>query len=256
MDLTIETVQNYYEKWTNHYISDFGDVFQALQTENPQDLIDYICDVAEIKDGQRILDAGCGVGGPAIRIAKNVDVHIEALNISKNQIDIARDNLRTSDIVGAIDFVEGDFHKIEERYDRDSFDRVLFLESLVHSNNPLSAIAASRAVLKKGGILYIKDLFEGPKDPENRGRVEYPISKINEQFALKIRPLGEMIQNLTESGFEIIGCQFPKVQANFDRGNRFTARHGIRLVPDQEGPWEDRGFIFLSWIEIICRKVY
>jgi len=256
MNLTVESVKNYYEQWTEDYISDFGDIFQALQTANPQDLIDYICEVAEIEDGQKVIDAGCGIGGPAIRIAKNLDVQIEALNISKKQLSIAEDNLRTADIVGKVNFVEEDFHKLEELYDRESFDRVLFLESLVHSNSPQLAISAARAVLKKGGILYIKDLFEGPKDPENRGRVEYPISKINEQFALKIRHLGETIQHLTESGFEIMSCQYPKVQANFDRGNRFTARHGIRLLPNQERPWEDKGFIFLSWIEIICKRVY
>ncbi|MEG4805112.1 class I SAM-dependent methyltransferase [Microcoleus sp. ARI1-B5] len=83
---TSEDVERYYQKWTDRYIEGFGKVFQALLTKNVEDLIHYIAQTIGVRDGMKVLDAGCGVCGPAIILAEKYHIHIEAVTISETQV--------------------------------------------------------------------------------------------------------------------------------------------------------------------------
>lgn len=251
-----KTVEQYYEEWTPRYIDDFGPIFQALQTDRPEELIEYIARVSGMMDGKKVLDAGSGIGGPSIIWAKHYNVQIDALTISPTQAEMTRENIAKENLKGKINVTVGDFHKLEDYFPNDHFDSVYFLESLVHSHDPEMVIRSVRNVLKQHGILYIKDLFVGPSDPEHPGQTDYPIQKIEEQFALRIRKAGDILNLLAENGFQIEFCRQPEVQKNFDRGNLFTARHLMKLLPDQTGPWMDQGLTFLHWLEIRAERRY
>lgn len=251
-----EEVKSYYENWTDKYVEDFGIIFQALQTQNQEELIDYIGQQLQLQDGMKVLDAGCGVGGPALLLAEHYDIDLQAITISPVQVEMAEAEKAKRSLKGSVQFEELDFHKIGERYEANSFDRIYFLESLVHSNDPKLVIEACRKVLKPEGTLYIKDLFYGPDDPANPGQTEYPVQKINEQFTLKIRKVGDIINMLTEAGFELQFCKKLDVEKDFDRGNLFTAKYLFKLLPDQDGPWIHKGLRFLHWLEISCKKEF
>jgi cyclopropane fatty-acyl-phospholipid synthase-like methyltransferase len=62
-------------------------VIQAFRTKNVNDYLDYTIESAELKNGQSILDAGCGVGGPASYIASKLNVDIQGITISEVQAD-------------------------------------------------------------------------------------------------------------------------------------------------------------------------
>jgi ubiquinone/menaquinone biosynthesis C-methylase UbiE len=251
-----KSVEQYYEEWTQKYIDDFGHIFQALQTDRPEELIEYMARVSGMADGKRILDAGSGIGGPSIIWAKNYHVQIDALTISPTQAALTKENIAKETLKGKISVTIGDFHKLENYFPENSFDAVYFLESLVHSHDPAAVIRSVRQVLKQHGIIYIKDLFVGPNDPAHPGQTDYPIKKIEEQFALRIRKSGDILNTLAENGFQIEFCRQPEVQRNFDRGNLFTAKHLLKLLPDQTGPWMDQGLTFLHWLEIRAERRY
>ena len=48
-----------------------------------------IADMAGIAAGQRVLDVGCGVGGPAIRLARATNCTVVGINVSQSQIQQA-----------------------------------------------------------------------------------------------------------------------------------------------------------------------
>jgi cyclopropane fatty-acyl-phospholipid synthase-like methyltransferase len=74
---SVEEVKRYYETWTDPYIESFGDFFQALQTKNPKDYIKYFIKKTGIRKDMMLLDAGCGIGGPATTLASLIRVNIE-----------------------------------------------------------------------------------------------------------------------------------------------------------------------------------
>src|SRR6187402_2801044 len=58
-------VAAFYNQNTDKFLEVYGEVIQAFRTKDVSIYLDYTIENAELKDGQKILDAGCGVGGPA-----------------------------------------------------------------------------------------------------------------------------------------------------------------------------------------------
>lgn len=62
-----------------------------------------------IRPGMKVLDVGCGVGGPAREIAKFTGAHITGLNLNEYQVSRATNYAKREGLSGCLDFVQGDF---------------------------------------------------------------------------------------------------------------------------------------------------
>lgn len=69
----------------------------------------YLAYMIGIKRGMKVLDVGCGVGGPAREIAKFTDCEITGLNINDYQIERARLYTEAEGLAKQVQFVKGDF---------------------------------------------------------------------------------------------------------------------------------------------------
>jgi len=69
----------------------------------------YLAAKIGIKDGDKVLDVGCGVGGPAREIAKFTGAHITGLNNNDYQIDRATRYAAKEGLSNQLKFVKGDF---------------------------------------------------------------------------------------------------------------------------------------------------
>src|SRR6266480_8097043 len=56
----------------------------------------------DIRSGQRILDAGCGVGGSAIWLAKTFDVEVVGITLADSQVDRARHHARQQGVADRV----------------------------------------------------------------------------------------------------------------------------------------------------------
>jgi cyclopropane fatty-acyl-phospholipid synthase-like methyltransferase len=75
-----------------------------------------------LKPGMRVLDVGCGVGGPAREIAGFADVTIVGLNNNDFQIGRANAKTRKAGLSDKVSFSKGDFMKLSEQFGEGSFD--------------------------------------------------------------------------------------------------------------------------------------
>lgn len=62
-----------------------------------------------LKGGMKVLDVGCGVGGPAREIARFADIHVTGLNINDYQIQRATLAAATAGMSDQLEFTKGDF---------------------------------------------------------------------------------------------------------------------------------------------------
>lgn len=62
-----------------------------------------------LRDGMRVLDVGCGVGGPAREIAKFAGVNIVGLNNNDYQIERAERYAANEGLSQQLSFTKGDF---------------------------------------------------------------------------------------------------------------------------------------------------
>jgi sterol 24-C-methyltransferase len=82
----------------------------------------YLASQMVLRPGMRVLDVGCGVGGPAREIAQFTDAQIVGLNNNDFQIGRARKYVKAAGLENQVTFVKGDFMKLSEQFGENSFD--------------------------------------------------------------------------------------------------------------------------------------
>jgi sterol 24-C-methyltransferase len=75
-----------------------------------------------LRPGMKVLDVGCGIGGPAREIARFTDTHVTGVNNNDYQLDRARKWTAKAGLTHLVDFKKGDFMKLSEQFGENSFD--------------------------------------------------------------------------------------------------------------------------------------
>ncbi|MDD5415487.1 MAG: methyltransferase domain-containing protein [Candidatus Daviesbacteria bacterium] len=119
-----------------------------------------IIELSEIKSGQVILDAGCGVGTLAFEI-KHIEpkAGVYGIDISRNHIHLASQYEDRDDSFCPIFSIQ-DYEHLAFR--SGTFDRIIFCESFIHSQDKTGLIQESSRILKSKGIITIADIFMHP----------------------------------------------------------------------------------------------
>jgi ubiquinone/menaquinone biosynthesis C-methylase UbiE len=110
-----------------------------------------------IKQGN-VLDIGTGSGLLAIELAKSTkdrSINITALDISSNMIKKAVENAREADVANRIKFVIGTAADLP--FPNEYFDAVISYASLHHWLDPVAVFNEVARVIKKDGIVIIRD---------------------------------------------------------------------------------------------------
>jgi len=122
---------------------------------------------ANVRNGTRVLDAGCGFGG-AIRLldATYEDLRIEGLNIDARQIARARQLVHGSTVRrNTVGFVVADACHLP--YASQSFDTLLAVECVFHFPSLTKFFEEAARVLKPGGRLVLSDFLSREDRPVN-----------------------------------------------------------------------------------------
>jgi ubiquinone/menaquinone biosynthesis C-methylase UbiE len=194
-------VEKYYNEWTQRYIDcGYGDVIQAHRPQDLNELLNYIGKNAGIKNGMKILDAGCGICGPAIYFATKFDVNITAVTNSIEQVKIAKSKINEQDLNDRIEIIQGDFHKLDTFLQKENFDLILMLESYGHAINKKMVLAGAQKVLKHEGSLYIKDYFkkEITGSRERKQSMKKFIENMNKYYSYNLPDLNKTIDILRQ----------------------------------------------------------
>lgn len=75
-----------------------------------------------LRPGQRVLDVGCGVGGPAREIARFSDANVVGVNNNEFQVLRARQKTAAAGLQDKVSFVKGNFMALAEQFGENSFD--------------------------------------------------------------------------------------------------------------------------------------
>lgn len=245
-----ESVGEYYDKTTDDYLATYGNTIQAFRPTNEDDLHKYVIESAGLKKHQKILDAGCGVGGPALFFAQKLNVDITGISISRHQIELAQKFTKEKWLLrGQVNFQTGDYHQMSQIVPESSMDRVLFLESLGHSHQPKVAIEEAFKVLKSGGGVYIKDFFPYElSDKATKEKYDQVVRNINAAYYYHVLDLNHTISQLRESGFEVGYIKKFEFADDIERRSAFESRLNIDLFGDIPE------FRVAEWLELFFIK--
>lgn len=125
---------------------------QALQRTN-----EVLARIAKISTKDKVLDAGCGVGGSSIWLAKNIGCDVTGITISKRQVDLAN-KYSNQEKISNVKFMEKDY--LHTGLKSGSFDIVWAVESICYSKEKKDFLKEAKRVLKSNGRLIMSDFFK------------------------------------------------------------------------------------------------
>lgn len=253
-DTHARQVGAFYDARHDAFLRVYGDVIQALRTRDVSDLLDQQAAWMALAPGEHLLDAGCGVGVPAMHFARVACVQVDAITISATQCADARARVERAGMTGRVTVRHGDYHRLRDYYAAGGFDVVVFLESFGHSRDTARLVAECWHVLKPGGRLYIKDLFvrvaPTPALAESIGR---EVARINEAYRYAVGDLGGLLGTLRAAGFAVSSLGEveldPDVFEDLAISNQFQELTGLARIHD----W-DRYVFPVDFFQIACVK--
>lgn len=199
-----DEVEKYYDEQTHNYMASYGNILQFSRPSSDLDLINYLSDSIGLEDGMKVLDAGCGVCGPAVEFAKRLHLKIEAITISNVQVNEAKKNINENTLKGSINVIKGDFAELDSYYSAETFDKIYFMETLGYSANLEKVIKSAISVLKKGGSIYIKDAFLAPLTNSESKRIQHENNQnIRIEYQYKVLDILDVFKIMRSQGLYV-----------------------------------------------------
>lgn len=117
----------------------------------------------------RVVDVGCGRGGPAVRLADEFEFEVTGVDLVPYNVARARANAREAGVDA--EFVVGDATNLP--FERDALAACVGVDSFVYLPDRAAAVAEVADVLRAGGVLVLSDLVvRSDLTPERRRAVE------------------------------------------------------------------------------------
>lgn len=161
----------------------------------------FLAAALSLRPGMRVLDAGCGVGGPAREIAACTGAHVTGVTINAGQVKLAQEANAAMGLGERVTMVQGDFTDLR-MFPDGHFDAVYAIEALCHSPDWGKTYGELRRVTKKGGRLAFWEEVLTPlydeeiqEHREVRGRIEFGASLV------RLLTSGQVLEELKKAGW-------------------------------------------------------
>lgn len=118
---------------------------------------EVMMEAASIRAADKVLDAGCGVGGSSIFLVMNAGCNVMGISLSEKQISQAKNNAQKNSVNDKIDFLQMDYCHTD--FPDASFDVVWGCESICYADTKEQFIKEAWRLLKPGGRLVVADGF-------------------------------------------------------------------------------------------------
>jgi cyclopropane fatty-acyl-phospholipid synthase-like methyltransferase len=116
----------------------------------------YLLSLADLREGESVLDISCGYGGTLRELAK-IGCQAKGIDISQVCVKEARRANAEAGLAGQISVEVGDFHNIQS--DADSWDACICQESIIHSTDRPRVFAEVYRILRPGGVFAFSDIL-------------------------------------------------------------------------------------------------
>ena len=165
-----ETVLNYFDNAMpiyqlyskNHLHFGIWNRTTESKEESLLNLTKFVCKLLDIQPGDRILDAGCGVGGSSNYIASTYGVSTIGINISRLQLHKARQLAHHMKNRSLIKYYQQDYTKTF--FPASSFTKIFGIESICHTPDKGKFLDEAYRLLKNEGKLVVADGFRKRED--------------------------------------------------------------------------------------------
>eukprot|EP00306_Pavlova_sp_CCMP459_P023223 CAMPEP_0185551920 /NCGR_PEP_ID=MMETSP1381-20130426/30426_1 /TAXON_ID=298111 /ORGANISM="Pavlova sp., Strain CCMP459" /LENGTH=433 /DNA_ID=CAMNT_0028164835 /DNA_START=20 /DNA_END=1321 /DNA_ORIENTATION=- len=151
-------VNAYYELATLFYEWGWGQSFHFAEKRKYENFVEsirrheyYLASQLEVKPGMKVLDVGCGIGGPYRNIAQFTGCDITGITLNEYQVKRANEINRSIELGDQVRSVQCDFMDMKPFGDN-SFDAVYAIEATCHAPVRQGVYSEIKRVLKPGAV--------------------------------------------------------------------------------------------------------
>ncbi|KAK8936793.1 Cycloartenol-C-24-methyltransferase 1 [Platanthera zijinensis] len=209
-DNCVDAVNKYYDLVTAFYEFGWGQSFHFAPRWKGESLKEsitrhehFIALQLGLKKGMKVLDVGCGIGGPLREISRFSLVSITGLNNNEYQITRGTELNCLAGLVHSCNFIKGDFMKMP--FPDNSFDAIYAIEATCHAPDAHGCYKEIYRVLKPGQCFAAYEwCLTDNYNPNNESH-----KKIKAEIELgsglsDIRSIRQCLDALKQAGFEVI----------------------------------------------------
>ncbi|GGV23305.1 delta(24)-sterol C-methyltransferase [Kitasatospora herbaricolor] len=170
-DITLDLYEDLWGEHVHHGFWDPGETpgLQGADRHAATDrLVHELVDYTGVPAGSRVLDVGCGIGGPAMHLAGPLGCTVEGITLSALQATRANEKAQAAGVAGRARFHQRD--ALANGYPDESFGVVWALESLMHIADREAFFAEAMRLLTPGGTLAVATwaVRDGELDDDER----------------------------------------------------------------------------------------
>ncbi|GJN41332.1 hypothetical protein PR202_gn00692 [Eleusine coracana subsp. coracana] len=209
-----DMVNKYYDLATSFYEYGWGESFHFAHRWIGESLREsikrhehFLALQLGLKPGMKVLDVGCGIGGPLREIARFSLTSVTGLNNNEYQISRGKELNRLAGLSGTCDFVKADFMKMP--FSDNTFDAVYAIEATCHAPDPVGCYKEIYRVLKPGQCFAVYEwCITDHYDPNNATH-----KRIKDEIELgnglpDIRSTQQCLQAVKDAGFEVKALEY------------------------------------------------
>ncbi len=165
-----ETWLDYRVLWLNpdNLAVHFGytDASTRSHTDALKNMNRVLADRVQIQRGERVLDAGCGVGGSSLWLAKERGAEVVGITLAPGQVAKARGYARRR-LVERVRFEVADFTATP--FPAGSFDVIWAVESVCHAPRKAAFYQEAARLLRPGGRVVVADFVRAGRPLDSTG---------------------------------------------------------------------------------------
>ena len=206
-----ETVNNYYDLFSDFMQYGWGESLHFAPLTPEETLEESIVrhqrlmiEKLELREGMRIVDVGCGVGGPMRRIARESGARVVCVNNNEQQLETARRRNIEAGLDHLAEYIKCSFMDMGV-IEANSLDGALAIESTCHAPDKEHAFAEIFRVLKPGALFWGQEMCMTDRfDPGSSNHLAIKDQLMQGVALNDIATFAEVNRALEAAGFQIL----------------------------------------------------
>ena len=201
--------------------------------------LDLVCRKLGLRDGDRLLDVGCGWGSMVIHAAREYGVEAVGITLSSQQAALARKRVAEAGLSERVDIRVQDYRTVSDG----PYDAISSIGMAEHvgTDRYRGYAAALYRLLKPGGRLLNHQIARRPEPDEEA----YAVDEFIDAYVFpdgELAPLGRTVGLLEEAGFEVrdveairehyartLRCWVANLERHWDEAVRLTSPGRARV---------------------------
>ncbi|KAH9710074.1 Cycloartenol-C-24-methyltransferase [Citrus sinensis] len=210
-----DMVNKYYDLVTSFYEFGWGESFHFAPRWKGESLREsikrhehFLALQLGLKSGQKVLDVGCGIGGPLREIAQFSSTSVTGLNNNEYQITRGKELNRFARVDKTCNFVKADFMKMP--FPDNSFDAVYAIEATCHAPDAYGCYKEIYRVLKPGQYFAayewcMTDAFDPNNQEHQKIKAEIEIGDGLPDISFRLTSVGRFVTRNMVKALEFVG---------------------------------------------------